>query len=97
MKGIKTMRTRTTYHKKLKDIIISEVKSGVDYKVVANKFGIPNGTVHSWCFDKRRSSRNNIQSTKTDELLQKILTQLISMEAYLDMLLESKSQKEQSV
>lgn len=91
------MRTKTKYPQKLKDIIISEVKSGVDYKVVANKFGIPIGTVHSWCFNKRRSSSNDTTITKTDELLQKILTQLISMEAYLDMLLESKSQEEQSV
>lgn len=91
------MRTKTKYPQKLKDIIISEVKSGVDYKVVANKFGIPIGTVHSWCFNKRISSSNDTTITKTDELLQKILTQLISMEAYLDMLLESKSQEEQSV
>jgi len=96
MKGIKPMRTKTTYPKKLKDIIISEVKSGVDYKVVANKFGIPNGTVHSWCFDKRRASNNETTITKTDELLQKILNQLISMEEYLDLLCDSK-QKEPSV
>lgn len=91
------MRTKTTYPEKIKAIIINEVRSGVDYKIVANKYGVPRGTIHSWCFDKRRSSSNKTTITKTDELLQKILTQLISMEAYLDMLLESKSQKEQSV
>lgn len=91
------MRTKTKYPQKLKDIIISEVKSGVDYKVVANKFGIPIGTVHSWCFDKRRSSSNKTTITKTDELLQKILTQLISMEEYLDLLCDNSTKKEPSV
>lgn len=97
MKGIKPMRTKTKYPKKLKAIIISEVKSGVDYKVVANKFGIPRGTIHSWCFGKRRSPSNNIPSTKTDDMLNKIVTHLQNIEAYLDVLLDNKSQKEPSV
>ncbi len=97
MKGIKPMRTKKTYPQKLKAIIISEVKSGVDYKVVANKFGIPKSTVHSWCFDKRRSPSNNIPSTKTDDMLNKIVTHLQNIEAYLDVLLDNKSQKEPSV
>lgn len=96
MKGIKPMRTKTSYPQKLKAIIISEVKSGVDYKVVANKFGIPKSTVHSWCFNRIRPSSNETTITKTDELLQKILNQLISMEEYLGLLCDSK-QKEPNV